>query len=267
VKDAAHLRLVAGGGDGFPVRFAFVASSGMQFNGATASFDSDMSDESTIDGSFQGLTNRFDNSFKNAFVPFNFELRAHYNRFMLSFGHEFGLNTRRNHDWIERYHLPKHQSERQATAVFCHRTSQKPPGPIKAADGCESSEMYHVTHWNRYVYLGVGGVFLKDASIGFGPRLHWRNGYTNLPHAWQSTLHFGWAIEPNLGQKGNRFRPMIDADFRGGFSLAAVNSVQRNIARGDENLDGETSGDEKADNGESITMPVFGLNVGVGFTF
>jgi hypothetical protein len=127
--------------------------------------------------------------------------------------------------------------------------------------------MYHVTHWNRYVYMGVGGVFGRDAGIGFGPRLQWRNGYTNLPHAWQSTMHFGWAVQPPIGDFSKRFRPMVDADLRGGFSLAAMNSVQRNIARGDANLDGAVNGEEDSDNDEGILMPVFGLNIGVGFTF
>jgi hypothetical protein len=267
VKDAAHLRLVAGGGDGFPVRFAFVASSGMLFNGTSASFDTDVSDENTIDGSVNGVTNRFEGAFQNAFVPFNFELRAHYNRFMLNFGHEYGLNTRENNEWLERYYLPKHQTEKRATAVYCNRTSQKPPGPIRSSKGCEDAEMYHVTHWNRYVYMGVGGVFGRDAGIGFGPRLQWRNGYTNLPHAWQSTMHFGWAVQPPIGDFSKRFRPMVDADLRGGFSLAAMNSVQRNIARGDANLDGAVNGEEDSDNDEGILMPVFGLNIGVGFTF
>lgn len=124
-----------------------------------------------------------------------------------------------------------------------------------------------MTHWNRYAYIGMGGVFGRDAGIGFGPRLQWRNGFTNLPHAWQSTLHFGWALEPNIGDFNKRFRPLLDMDIRGGFSFAAGNSIQRNIARGDENLDGETTGDESADNGEGLVMPVFGLNLGVGFTF
>jgi hypothetical protein len=60
---------------------------------------------------------------------------------------------------------------------------------------------------------------------------------------------------------------MVDADLRGGFSLAAMNSVQRNIARGDANLDGAVNGEEDSDNDEGILMPVFGLNIGVGFTF
>jgi hypothetical protein len=117
--------------------------------------------------------------------------------------------------------------------------------------------------------MNVGGVFGRDAGIGFGPRLTWKNGYTNLPHAWQSTLHGGIALEPKIGNFSKRFRPLVDADLRGGFALAAKNSVQRNIARGDTNFDGAVRevDDENDDNNEGVVMPVFGLNIGIGFTF
>ena len=36
--------------------------------------------------------------------------------------------------------------------------------------------------------MGIGGVFGRDAGIGFGPRLQWRNGYTNP--ARQLALHW-----------------------------------------------------------------------------
>jgi hypothetical protein len=239
------------------------------FNGSASSFDSDASDEDSAPGtlSADAVTGRFDNAFKNAFVPFNLELRAHYNRFMVSFGWELGLNTRDGNDWIERYYLPKHQSDHYPTAVYCSRTSNSPPGPIKSSEGCMDAELYHITHWNRHIYLGLGGVFGRDAGIGFGPRIQWRNGYTNLPHAWQSTLHFGWSIMPPIGEFTKRFRPIVDADFRGGFSLAAMNSIQRNLARGDTNLDGNVDDLDSEGGGEGVVMPVFGLTVGVGFTF
>ena len=265
VRDAGHLRLVSNGGDGFPVRFALLFSSGAMFNGATASFDTDLSDENTLDLS-QGLTQRFDGALKNAFVPFNFELRAHYNRLMVSLGWEFGLNTRNGEDWVERYYLPKHQSPSKAFAVDCGQKDPSAPLAINA-EGCSDDELYHVTHWNRNVYLGIGGVFGRDAGIGFGPRLQWRNGYTNLPHAWQSTLHAGWAFQPRFGDFTKRVRPLVDADLRGGFALAAPNSIQRNIAAGDLNMDGVQNRGETSDNGEGVVMPVFGLTVGVGFTF
>ena len=265
VKEASQLRLVAGGGDGFPVRFAFLWSVGGLFNGASASFDTDSPPAEPGQG-VNGVTDRFEGSFQNAYMPFNFELRAHYNRLLVSFGTEFGLNTRENNEWIERYYLPKHRGEKFATAVDCQREQDEPPS---ALGNCTNEELFHITHWNRYVFMNVGGVFGRDAGIGFGPRLTWKNGYTNLPHAWQSTLHAGVALEPKIGNFTKRFRPLVDADLRGGFALAAQNSVQRNIARGDTNFDGavrEVDG-ETTNNKEGVVMPVFGLSLGVGFTF
>jgi len=257
VKDAGHLRLVAGSGLGFPVRFAFVFSGGMMFNGASVDVDTDVSDEDNIDLSARGVSSRFDEGFKNAYVPFNLEGRLHYNRLMISLGTELGLNTAKDSDWLERYWLPKHQGSVRPTAVHCKRTDMDKYGPIRVNElgdeACGTDEKYHITHWNRYVYLGTGVVFGRDAGIGFGPRLLWRNGWTNLPHAWQSTLHFGWSVQPPIGEFKKRFRPLVDADLRGGISVAANNSVQREIAR---NTDGE-----------GVVMPVFGLTMGVGFTF
>ncbi len=264
VRDSGQLRLKSNGGDGFPVRFGLVLSTGAMFNGASASFDTDLSDEDTLDMS-RGLEDRFDGALENAFLPFNFELRAHYNRLMVSLGWEFGLNTRNGMDWIERYYLPKHQTEYKPYAVSCGVKDPDSPLSIGEDMECPDDELYHVTHWNRHVYLGVGGVFGRDAGIGFGPRLQWRNGYTNLPHAWQSTLHAGYALQP--GKRTGRVRAIIDGDLRGGVSVAAPNSIQRNIAAGDMNFDGKLNDGEKRDNGEGVVMPVFGLTLGVGFTF
>ena len=261
VKEAAHLRLVAGGGDRFPVRFAFVFSPGMMWNGGSVDVDKDVSDETTIDLSANGVSSRFDSSLENAYVPFNLELRLHYNRLMVNFGAEFGLNTGSDSNWIERYYLPKHEGAVNPTAVYCKRTDMEKYGPIRlslldedpAEQPCSNDEQFHITNWNRYLYMGIGGVFGRDAGIGFGPRIVWRNGWTNLPHAWQSTLHFGWAVQPPIGEYKKRFRPLLDADLRGGFSYALTNSVQREIARQDDD--------------EGVVMPVFGLSLGVGFTF
>jgi hypothetical protein len=261
VKEAAHLRLVAGGGNNFPVRFAFVFSPGMMWNGASVDVDTDISDETSIDLSSRGVTSRFDESLKNAYVPFNLEFRMHYNRLMVNLGAEFGLNSASNSNWIERYYLPKHEGAVNPTAVYCKRTDMEKYGPIRMSlldedppeQPCGNEEQYHITNWNRYIYLGIGGVFGRDAGIGFGPRLLWRNGWTNLPHAWQSELHFGWSVQPPIGDFKKRFRPLLDADLRAGFSYVATNSIQREIARNSED--------------EGVLEPVFGLTLGVGFTF
>lgn len=261
VRDAAHLRMVAGAGDGFPVRFAFVFSPGVMFNGGAVNVDDDVSDETTISPTGGAVKSRFDKTLQNAFIPFNFEWRAHYNRFMVDMGVEFGLNTAKESNWMERYYIPKHQNAEdiRPTAVDCVRTDYDKYGPIRYSledqgqDPCDNREQFHMTNWNRYTYLGLGVVLGRDAGIGFGPRFSWRNGWTNLPHAWQSTLHFGWAIQPPIGDFGKRFRPMVDVDVRGGVSMALRNAVQREIAR-------------EIDN-EAVIMPVFGLSLGLGFTF
>ena len=46
-----------------------------------------------------------------------------------------------------------------------------------------------------------------------------------------------------------------------------MNSVQRNLARGDNNLDGNVTDADGEPSGEGVIMPVFGLTVGMGFTF
>jgi hypothetical protein len=263
VPDAAHLRMVAGAGDGFPVRFAFVFSPGVMFNGGAANVDDDVSDENTISPTGGAVENRFDKTLQNAYIPFNFEWRAHYNRLMVDIGVEFGLNTAKDSNWMERYYIPRHQNAEdpkiRPTAVDCKRTDYDKYGGImysledKGIDPCENREQFHMTHWNRYTYLGLGIVMGRDAGIGFGPRVSWRNGWTNLPHAWQSTLHFGWAIQPPIGDFGKRFRPLVDADLRGGISMGLRNSIQREIAREEAN--------------EAVVMPVFGLSLGLGFTF
>ncbi len=261
VRDAAHLRMVAGAGDGFPVRFAFVFSPGVMFNGGAVNVDDDVADEDSISPTGSAVESRFDKTLKNAFIPFNFEWRAHYNRLMVDMGVEFGLNTAKNSNWMERYYIPKHQNADgiRPTAVDCKRTDYDKYGDImysledKGEDPCQNREQFHMTHWNRYTYLGLGVVLGRDAGIGFGPRFSWRNGWTNLPHAWQSTMHFGWAIQPPIGDFGKRFRPLVDADLRGGISMALRNGVQREIAR--------------YSNKEAVVMPVFGLSLGLGFTF
>lgn len=254
-RNSAQLNLVGGGPDGFPVRFALVSSVGLLFNGAQVTVDTSLDAgeaEATQDvGNFttaDGLRSRVDKDLKNAAIPVTFALRGHYNRLMVELGAEFGYNSDDDGLWVERYYLPKHQSEYDTIVA-------RPGGDDGVDSNGDPVEAYHYTEWNRYMYMGVGVVLGRDAGLGFGPRFALKSGWTNLPHAWQTTGHFGWAYQPPIGEFGGRFRPLVDADFRGGVSLAAKNSLQRDIAS-DETLDEE-----------GIVMPVFGLTAGIGFTF
>jgi len=108
-------------------------------------------------------------------------------------------------------------------------------------------EILHRTNWNRYTYGTVGVVLGRDAALGIGPRFAARLGWSNLPHAFQPTAHFGWAIENPLFKGGDRVRPIIDADLRGGVVVAAKNSILRDQ--------------------DKVVSPLFGLSIGLGTTF
>lgn len=254
-RNSAQLNLVGGGPDGFPVRFALVASVGMLFNGAQVTVDTSLEAdeaEATQDANnfttVDGLRSRTEEDLKNSAIPVTFALRGHYNRLMVELGGEFGFNADDSGVWVERYYLPKHQGDYDTVVA-------RPGGEDAFDSNGDLVEAYHYTNWNRYMYMGVGVVLGRDAGLGFGPRFALKTGWTNLPHAWQTTGHFGWAYQPPIGEFGGRFRPLVDADFRGGVSLAAKNSLQREIAK-DDTIDKE-----------GIVMPVFGLTAGIGFTF
>jgi hypothetical protein len=100
----------------------------------------------------------------------------------------------------------------------------------------------------------------RDAGIGFGPRFAARFGWTNIPHAFQTTAHFGYAYQLPFPKAGGRVRPLVDADLRGGMAIARSRSLQRDLAA-------STQNDNDEDNDEGNIMPVFGLNIGVGLTF
>ena len=104
----------------------------------------------------------------------------------------------------------------------------------------------------KSLYLGTGIVLLRDAGIGFGPRFAARFGWTNIPHAFQTTGHFGWAFQPPIPEAGGRVRPLVDVDLRGGVAIARERSLQRDLA---------------AVSDEGNVMPVFGITAGLGLTF
>lgn len=268
-RASAMLNLVGGGPDSFPVRFALVASAGFMFNGATLSYDTTLGEDDAEVPGLDSVRSRADKDLENAFLPVNLEFRAHYNRLMVDLGAEFGYNTADDSVWVERYYLPTHQGDYDVVVA-------RPDGEEMYDDNGDLVEAYHMTNWNRYLYMGVGYVMGRDAGLGFGPRLALRTGWTNLPHAWQTTGHFGWTYQPPVGEFGKRFRPLVDADFRGGVSVAAKNSLQRDTAcysnpdrAGCESVDVENTDEAttaKLDD-EGIVMPVFGLTAGIGFTF
>ena len=268
-KKAGNLISVGGGPDNFPVRFAFVFSSGVLFNGAAYSVkvDNNLEDESSLAPQDLARSDRISDELdrNKAVIPFNFELRGHYNRLMVNFGGEWGLSIGDDENFVEYYQTPGKQGKRNQGGDKTYYDVGAVKGlrscePVMDADGkatgkytCDKiSEVYNIRRFNRDIYLGLGVVFGRDAGIGFGPRLAWRWGWVNMPHGYQTTLHFGWAWQPPVPAASKRVRPLVDLDVRGGVGLPVRRSLRIEAA---EEL------------GESPVQPVFGGNLGVGLTF
>lgn len=254
-RESAQLKLVGGGPDAFPVRFAAVFSAGLLYNKAGLAVDKDFSDEDSVAPGDVADDRRIDAELNPATIPFNFELRAHYNRLMINLGAEAGYEAGSGAGWVEYYQTPGRNDDTltiDPKASGCQEVligEDEEGNPITEWQCDGLSTVLNQKTFNRYLYMGVGVVFLRDAGIGFGPRLAARVGWTNLPHAIQTTGHFGWAIQPGFLPSGQRVRPLIDADARAGVAVPIKKSLLKDAT------------DKKAVQG------VFGLTLGIGMTF
>jgi hypothetical protein len=208
-RKEAKLSLVGGGPDSFPVRFAFLASVGALYNGISPTLKTDTPPVGSLP-STNTAESDFSYKLADVAIPLNLELRAHYNRLMVNLGAELGFNATGG-EWQEHYQTP------DDTIVL---------GKKQCAEGdtswdCTDADVaLNTQKVNRYLYFGSAVVFGRDAGIGFGPRLGFRFGWTNLPHALVPTLNAGWAIQPSFLLKGGgRVRPLIDIDLRGGLGV------------------------------------------------
>lgn len=250
-RQTATLQLVGGGNDGFPVRFAILAAGGVMYNTLTVQYSLPDGQDAvnTANGGFITSADINGDAFlpsadaEPVMFPINLELRGHYNRLMMAFGSEFGVNL--NDDdkpWVERYYTHgKDPDEVTVTTDDC------------AANGAvPCPEVFNYVKANRYLYTSIGIVLGRDAGIGFGPRFATRVGWTNVPHAVQWTGHAGWTFDmPVVGNLGERVRPFLDLDGRIGGVFPLSNSLT---------LDGT---DKYID---SIGL-VFGIVGGIGTTF
>ena len=259
-RSSAMLRNINAANDDFPVRFALLFSSGIHWNPGVPSVDSDVSDESSLSPNAIANRNRLDPNLDPAVVPFNFELRGHYNRLMINMGAEFGYNAGNDQEWAEYYQTRgRNDNEDIATVQGVEECQQGPNGEYLCNEPLV--DVYNRRQFNRNLYLGAGVVLGRDAGIGFGPRFAARWGWTNIPHGGQATAHFGWAFQPPIGDFGKRFRPMVDLDLRGGVNIPMRRSLQYDAW--EETKDLPKSNDDRV----SRVSPVIGLNAGIGFTF
>jgi hypothetical protein len=272
-RNKASLSMVGGGPDNFPVRFALVFSSGILYNGGYVAADTEFDE-----GDGSGDENASDPTqdigvnagLEPAAVPFSLELRAHYNRLMVNFGVEYGLEASKDGEgWVEYYqhHKPRRQLDGNIEGLdendvgsYVLTNCTEPldtdgDGDIDQPSSCNVEEILKYRDFSRDIYLGAGVVLGRDAGIGFGPRFAFRWGWINIPHGFTTTAHFGWAVQPPIGEFGKRFRPLLDFDLRGGVAIPMDRSLQLDI------VDPDSSEPERR------VSPMVGLNLGLGFTF
>lgn len=261
-RPTAQLQFVQGGGDGFPVRFAVLASVGIMYNGADPTFDTDITptDVGNVDNTdATSVVDRFSPNLTTAYIPVDLQLRGHYNRLMVEVGMEAGFspgNTDENSAWTENYWLPKHTSgyvfgQGDVSQVDTDGDGITDTGDDGALYTAEGTPVYNEQKINRLLYIEHAVVLGRDAGIGLGPRIGLAIGYTNLPHAVQSTLHAGWTLAvPGVKPTNGRVRPILDVDLRGGGSFPLPNSLSYKDTKTHITLD-----------------PVFGLTAGFGTTF
>jgi hypothetical protein len=256
-RKMANLSLVGGAGDDFPVRFALLFSTGVLYDGATVSVDQELSEEDANAGTLD-VRSRVSTDMAAAELPLNFELRGHYNRLMVNVGLEASFNLANDDGWEEFYQLGKNNDTGVAVEGNCTYSTVDGNGdgdPDTDSDGnimVESScggEIYNQRTLNRNLYFGSAVVLGRNAGLGFGPRVGFRMGWKNIPHGVQPTLNLGWAMQPPMPEGGERVRPLIDIDLRGGVIVATGRSLAIPV--------GETY----------KVYPLFGMTIGAGLTF
>ena len=221
-------------------------------------FDEEITESQGESGDFE-LLSRVDTEFAAGELPMNFELRGHYNRLMVNVGIEPAFNMASEEDgWVEYYQLGKNKDDGRAVDGPCSFTTidnnsdgeadTDSDGNVLVESDC-GREILNERLLNRNLYFGSAVVLGRNAGLGFGPRIGFRVGWKNIPHGVQPTLNLGWALQPPIPEGGDRVRPLIDIDLRGGVIVSTESSLS-------------------IPSGESYAVnPLFGFTVGVGLTF
>lgn len=206
---------------GFPVRFALLTGAGATFSGANVT-----QQEPTLptpDNPEPTPPPAPTPEFTPAGLPIMFQLRAHYSRLMAVAGVEFSKSLT-GEPWEDVFQTDGFDVENDPT-------DEENPNGLKRRE------------WSRLVYVGLGGVLMKNAATGLGPRGYVRVGWYNVPHMLDVSAHGGLTIEPTGDERDGRVKLLVDTDL---FIGAMVPFSETNR--------------EKA-------VLNFGLTAGVGLTF
>ncbi|MEM6928643.1 MAG: hypothetical protein AAF602_17025, partial [Myxococcota bacterium] len=248
--DQGVLRLVQDNTGGFPIVFAALTT----FGAAFASVDFPMVTEDDVGSAVESqrlpqLAPQLDPEG----LPFDFQLRGHYNRFLFGIGAQakIGLSGGFSDKFRSRGGL--------TFDAEC-------PGGVEAtigedgAAGCPGGADFELVpkvnqrSVQRTLYAIAGVVLGRDAALGVGPRGYLRVGTINVPHALDTTLHLGLTTRivkpPEPGTRARRLQPIADVDGFLGVWTPIFDSV---FVR----------------QGRAFGSPVFtfGLSAGAGLTF
>lgn len=211
------LELVLDDTGGFPVRFAALMGAGFTFSGVTAEAPTATDPSVAPDGAEPPAVDVQDPVPTPAGVPILYHLRGHYGRFMFAYGYEYSKNIA-NEDgvWLGAYQTDPYQLEASLKAECSSAGGATEDCP----DGAATYESaVRELDWQRLGFIEIGGVLMKDAAIGFGPRGAVRFGWYNVPHAYDLTFHAGFSEEAPIGASTGRVRPLVDVDFFAGVML------------------------------------------------
>ncbi len=222
-----RLSKVRSGNEEFPVHFVTTMGMGALYNGATIAFTPPEPD-AVANGA--NPLNSIDPNLIAASMPVAFDLRAHYTRFMLQVGIEFGLSLN-DEGWTEYYQTPGNEENNVVTVEvdpncvsYNNDAAQRRTADF---DGCTiNQEVYRTNRFSQNRYIGAGYLFGRDASYGYGLRAGVRLGWLDMPNSILTTAHLGYTHPLELFQVGKRIRPVVDADIR----LGTAGMKQRSLA-------------------------------------
>ena len=258
------LNLVESGKEEFPVHFVATMGTGALYSGAMVSFD-EPDPAGVAEG---GISSPLSLDTVTANIPFVFDFRAHYTRFMVEMGIEFGLNMSEG-GWTEYYQTPGRVEDengnknlignnadivtvlmdencmgyrKNAAEGEAHRTGNP-------SDCTIYQETYHTATFSQNRYIGLGYLFGRDAAFGYGLRAGARWGFVNMPKSWATTAHLGYTHPLQMYKISKRITPVIDADLRAGTMISRPRNLSRDL--------GKIRGVE----------PIFGFTITAGSTF
>ncbi len=128
-------------------------------------------------------------------VPLYAQVRMNYGRFLFLSGFETSPalddpDLDESSEWQEQYQLQNNDD---------------------AFDGNGAPSQKELI-FNRNLYFGVGGILMKDAVLGIGPRGYMRVGFMNAPHVIDISAHGGITAEPPGMEQEGRRRLVVDVD-------------------------------------------------------